>query len=113
MEPITETKNIPGERWQEFCETFTNGNRGRLVNIIVIIEDVGERLAEATIFSAIDYDPVGKGDQILISYGGSTPVAYHTIPTPIEIWQAQDENGRVIALEIVDLNEDRTLLTFN
>ena len=112
MEPISETKNIPGERWQEFSETFTNGNRGRVVDITIVSEDVGELLAEGTIFSAIDYDPIGKGDEMLISYGGSTPVAYHTVTMPLEIWQAQDENGKVIALEIIDAQERKTIIKF-
>lgn len=60
MEPMSETKNIPGERWSDFCETFTTGNRGRLVNITLVSEDVGERLSARTIFSAVDYDPEEK-----------------------------------------------------
>ncbi len=42
MEPITEAKNIRGEHLQEFCETFTIGNRGRVVSITIVSEDVGE-----------------------------------------------------------------------
>ena len=56
MEPISETKNIPGERRGDFCETLTTGNRGRKVNISLLSEDVGDRLAKGTNFSAIDYD---------------------------------------------------------
>jgi hypothetical protein len=112
MEPITETKNIPGKRWLEFCENFTTGNRGRVVSITIVSEDVGERLAEATIFSAIDYDPVGKGDDFVISYGGSTPVAFHVVSTPLEVWQAQDENGKVIGLEIIDNEDRKTIIKF-
>ena len=42
MEPITEAKNIRGERWQEFCETYTIGARGRVVSITIVSEDVCE-----------------------------------------------------------------------
>ena len=28
-----EMKNIPADQWEEWCDTFTNGNRGRLIQI--------------------------------------------------------------------------------
>lgn len=66
---------------------------------------VGERLTEGTIFSAIDYDPQGKGDVFMISYGGKAPVTTHMVDTPLELWQAQNEVGKVILLEIIDAEE--------
>jgi hypothetical protein len=112
MKAITDTKNIPAEHWQNFCETFTAGNRGRVVSITIVSENVGELLAEGTILSAIDYDLVGKGDDLVISYGGLSPVAYHVVTTPLEIWQAQDQNGKVVALEIIDPEDRRTVVKF-
>jgi hypothetical protein len=113
MESIRETKEIPRERWQDFCVTFTGGNRGRGVDITFISQDIGEPLAKATIFSAIDYDRVGKGDDFVISYGSQAPLTAHIVTSPYRLFRSQDENGKVVALVIVDLNEDRTLLTFN
>jgi hypothetical protein len=110
MEPIIETKNIPTERWGDFCETFTNGNRGRIVNITIVSEDVGERLAEGPKFSAIDYDPVGKGDVFVISYGDEAPLTNHVVNTPLELWQAQNEVGKVILLEIIDAEERKLMV---
>jgi hypothetical protein len=112
MESIKETKNIPGERWQEFCESFTSGNRGRIINITVDNGDIGEALVEKAIFSAIDYDPIGKGDDLVIAYGGLSPVAFHVVSMPYEIWQAQDENGKVIVLEIIDTEDRKIILKF-
>ena len=112
MESIKETKNIPRERWQAFCESFTSGNRGRPGSITIVSEDAGEQLAEATIFSAIEYDPVGKGDDLVIAYGGITPVAFDVVSTPYEIWQAQDQNGKVLALEIIDTEDRKIIIKF-
>jgi len=112
MGPITETKKIPRERWSNFCEAFSNENRGRVVNITIIDEDIGELLAEGTIFSAIDYDPVRKGDVIVISYGGTTSVAFHDVAIPLEIWEAQDESGIVVALEISAAEDRQTIIKF-
>lgn len=112
MEPIIETKNIPGERWGDFCETFTTGNRGRQVNVTLVDEDDGERLAEATVFSAIDYDPEGKGDLFMISYGDLAPLTTHIVNMPLELWQAQNEAGKVILLQIIDAEERKLVIEF-
>jgi hypothetical protein len=90
MEPITETKNIPGERWQEFRETYTTRNRGRAVSITIVSEDAGELLAKGVVFSAIDYAPVGKDDDFVMSYGDQASLTRHIVYVPVELWQAQD-----------------------
>ena len=112
MEPIIETKNIAGERWGDFCETFTAGNRGRQINITLVDEEAGERLAEGTIFSAIDYDPEGKCDLFMISYGDQAPLTTHEVNMPLELWQAQNEVGKVILLEIIDAEERKLVIKF-
>jgi hypothetical protein len=112
MEPIIETKNIPGERWEDYCDTFTNGNRGRKVNITIVSEEVGERLAKGAIFSAIDYDPEGKGDVFMISFGDQAPLTTHVVNMPLELWQAQDEIGKVTLLEIIDAEERKHVIEF-
>ena len=112
MEPIIETKNIPGERWADFCETFTTGNRGRKINITLVEEEAGERLAEGTSFSAIDYDPENKGDLFMISYGGQAPLTTHVVNMPLELWQAQNEVGKVILLQIIDAEERKLVIEF-
>jgi hypothetical protein len=112
MEPITETKNIPGKRWGDFCETFTTGNRGRKANITLLSEDVGERLAERVNFSAIDYDPEEIGDVFMISYGDQAPLTTHEVNMPLELWQAQNEVGKVILLEIIDTEERKLVIEF-
>jgi hypothetical protein len=91
MEHLTETKNISGERWQEFCETYTNGNRGRVVSITIVSEDASELLAKGVVFSAIDYAPVGKDDDFVISYGDQASLASHVVYVPFELWQAKDQ----------------------
>jgi hypothetical protein len=108
-----ETKRIPLERWSEFCDTFTNGNRGRLLSMEIIGDDVGDLpLTKSTPFAAIDFDSLSKGDDFVISYGSEAPTTSHVITAPVELWEAQDVNGRVVSLEIVDLNGHKTILNF-
>jgi len=56
-------------------------------------------LAEGTTFSAIDYDPEGKGDAFIISNGDQAPLTSHVVNMPLELWQAQNEVGKAIRLE--------------
>jgi len=109
----TETKKVPQERWQEFCTTFTNGNRGRLLSMEIIGDDVGDlNLAKSTPFAAIDFDSISKGNDFVISYGSEAPTTSHVIATPAELWEVQDVNGRVLSLQIIDLNGHKTILSF-
>ncbi|HEY9599998.1 MAG TPA: DUF5335 family protein [Allocoleopsis sp.] len=94
-------KQIPREEWIEFFDMFTNGNKGRLINLELIDRELGDEtpVKEQPLLSLM-YDPVDKGNDLTIEIG-RTQVAYaHTIDAPQEVWQAQDDNGKVIALEI-------------
>ena len=37
----------------------------------------------------------------------------HTVNAPTEVWQAQDENGELVALEIQDESGGQTILRFS
>jgi len=109
-----ETKKIPAGRWKAWCETFTNGNGGRLVNIEIVSDELGaEPLADGAALVAIDYDPVGKGNNFVISYGDKTVPSSHVIAKPVALWQAQDENGLVVSLDIEAEDGIRTIVTLN
>jgi hypothetical protein len=43
-----------------------------------------------------------KGDELILSYGSTAPLTTHSITVPAEVWQAQDNYGVVVALEIID-----------
>jgi hypothetical protein len=36
----------------------------------------------------------------------------HKISAPAEIWESQDDNGKVVALEIIDRDGAKTILVF-
>ena len=109
-----ETKRIPSERWEEWCDTFSNGNRGRLIRIEVVSDELGaEPLADGAVLVALDYDPAGKGNNFVISYGNEEAPSSHVIAGPVALWQAQDENGLVVSLEIEDEGGGRTIVTIN
>ena len=109
----TETKQIPRQRWEGWCDTFTNGNRGRAVTIELVDDGMGAApLAEGIALVAIDYDTPGKGNDIVVSYGDEATPSRHTISAPAKLLQTQDENGAVASLEIEDEGGRRTIVSF-
>lgn len=79
------TKEIPAEGWMEWCDTFTNGNRGRSLSVRLVDDE----------------------------YGDEESPAVHVVSAPVRLWQAQDANGMVVALEIENQNGRRTILSFD
>jgi len=110
---MAQTKKIDQGRWSEFLSMFSNGNRGRLVAIDVADMAIGDQpLTDAAPLFAIDYDPANKGDDLVITTGRDDVDYSHTISAPVEIWESQDDNGKVVALEIINRNRSKTILAF-
>ncbi len=109
-----ETKKIPTERWANWSATFTNGNRGRLIKIELVGDEAGaEPLADGAALVALDYDPAGKGNNFVISYGDEAAPSSHVVTGPVTVWQAQDESGLVVSLDIEAEDGSHTIVTFN
>jgi hypothetical protein len=110
---MAQTKQIDQDRWSDFLSMFSNGNRGRLMAIEIADLAVGDQpLSDAAPLFAIDFDPAGKGDDLMITTGLDEVDYTHKISAPLEIWESQDDNGKVIALEVIDLKGSKTILAF-
>ena len=110
---MTRSKQIPMDRWVEYCSIFSNGNKGRLLTISDIDERAGYNiLVEEMPLWAVDYDPIDKGDDIVISLGKSDVEYSHTIDAPVEMWESRNEKGIVNQLRIIDQNNNEFNLTF-
>ena len=108
---MAQTTAIDQARWGEALSLFTNGNAGRRVSIETIDAASDLPIVSKAPLLAIDYDPVGKGNDLVISLGRGTISASHIVAAPAQIWQAQDENGKVTGLEIVGAGGMKTILT--
>ena len=110
---MAQTKKWDQERWSEFLSMFSNGNRGRMVAIEVADMAIGDQpLTEAAPLFAIDYDPVNKGDDLMITTGRDEVEYTHKISAPAEIWESQDDNGKAMVLEIIARDGAKTILVF-
>ena len=95
-------KQIETSEWQDRLQSFTSGNKGRTSAIAA----EGMTLAENKPVTSVDYDPVGKGNDMMISLEGFS----HTVNAPVELYITQESNGVVSTLEIVDQNGVSTFL---
>ena len=104
---------IPREEWRDFLVTLSNGNRGRMLSLEVLDSESGDSgQAKQGKLMAVDYDPVDKGNDIVVTTGVDEIDYTHTIRAPVEIWKAQQDRGEVAALEIIDQNNVKTILSF-
>ncbi len=73
-------KQISQDRWVEFFDQFTNGNRGRLIKLEIVDRDSGDQIPiqNASLWSLV-YDPVNKGNDLTIATGRDEVTYAHTI----------------------------------
>ena len=113
------TKSVPRERWGEFFDQFSDGNRGRQMSILIlrgsaneIINSVDgdEELIQDAPLMAMVYDRPGKGDDLVIEVGKDEVTYAHTIDSPTEVLTGQSESGRMLAVWISDAAGTKTLV---
>jgi len=105
------TKTVSRERWGEFFDQFSDGNRGRHIAIETISTELGdETLIENTPLLALVYDRPGKGNDLVIEVGKEEVTYAHTIDAPTEVLTGQNANGQVVALWISDAAGTKTLI---
>ncbi len=105
------SKSVPRERWGEFFDQFTDGNRGRHISIEIIASELGdEELIQNAPLMAMVYDRPGKGDDLVIEVGQEQVTYAHTVDSPTEVLTGQNSNGQIIALQIADAAGTKTLI---
>jgi Family of unknown function (DUF5335) len=104
-------KSVPQERWGEFFDQFSDGNRGRHISIEIISPELGdEELIKDAPLMAIVYDRPGKGDDLVIEVGKDEVTYAHTIDSPTEVLTGQSQSGRMMAVSISDAGGTKTLI---
>ena len=100
---------IPTDEWQEWLKSFSSGNRGRKSAIATY--DI--TIAEDNIFSKIEYDPLGKDFDMMITLEGPYDTYSHIILDPAEISITDKPGGEFSILEIINQNEECTCLVLS
>jgi hypothetical protein len=111
LSKIELTKSVPQERWSEFFDQFSDGNRGRHISIEIITPEFGsEELIQNSPLMAMVYDKPGKGNDLVIETGKDTVTYAHTVDSPTEVLTGQSESGRMLAVWISDATGTKTLV---
>ncbi len=104
-------KSVPRDRWSEFFDLFSNGNRGRHISIEVISSELGiQKLIQNAPLMALVYDRPGKGDNLAIEVGKDEVTYAHTIDSPVEVLTGQDSDGLMMAVQVTDAAGIKTLI---
>lgn len=110
---MTHTKKFSQECWAEYLRVFNRDNRRRKIAIEVADRDIGNHTLTHTIpLFAIDYDPAGNNDELVLTAGRNGVNYTHTIIAPVEIRESQDDKGSVTSLEVIDRHGDKTIIAF-
>ncbi len=105
------SKTVPQERWGEFFDQFSDGNRGRQISIRSIDSELGDgELIRSAPLMAMIYDRPGKGDDLVIEVGQEEVTYAHTVDSPTEVLTGQDSNGLMLAVWISDAAGAKTLI---
>lgn len=105
-------RQVSQQDWIGFCETFSNGNRGRGVTLEVVGGPEGyEGQSKQGKLIAVDYDPPKNGNHIVVTTGTDDIAYSHNVDAPVELWVVQKDDGEVNAVEIIDDNGLKTILT--
>ncbi len=105
------SKSVPRDRWGEFFDQFSNGNRGRPMAIESISPELGDNeLIQHAPLLAIVYDRPGKGNDLVIEVGKAEVTYGHTIDAPTEVLTEQNSTGQTIAIWISDAAGAKTLI---
>ena len=105
---------ISQDDWKDFFVTFSNGNRGRRLSFAVIDSESGDTgQMKQDKLMGVAYDPLGKGNDIVVTTGDTEIDYSHTIQAPVEVWNAQHDSGEVGALQIIDQNNVKTVLSLS
>ena len=108
---IESNKSVPRDRWGEFFDQFSDGNRGRHIAIEIIDPELGdEELIQNAPLMAMVYDRPGKGNDLVIEVGKDQVTYAHTIDEPTEVLTGQSSSGQIIALWISDAGGTKTLV---
>jgi Family of unknown function (DUF5335) len=104
-------KSVPIDRWVEFFDQFSDGNRGRHISIEILDSELGDQeLIQNAPLMAMVYDPPQKGNKLTIETGKHEVTYAHTVDSPTEVLTGQDENGIMLAVQIRDGSGLKTLI---
>jgi hypothetical protein len=109
---MSTNKQISQDRWLEFFDQFTNGNKGRQIKLEIISQEIGDQtpVESAPLWSLV-YDPMRVGNNLTLEIGRDEVSYAHTINDLSDVWEKQDENGKAVALEVLSKDGTQNMIS--
>ena len=101
-------KELQKNEWAERLQMLSSGNKGANA----LLEEAGQNIAENMPFRNIEYDPVGKGDDLVIAFGTIDNNLRHVVSSPAELYLHEDSNGVLTSVEIINKKSVTTIIRF-
>jgi Family of unknown function (DUF5335) len=110
---MSTNKHIPQDRWLEFFDQLTNGNKGRQIKLEIFDQDIGDQIpVESAQLWSLVYDPMRVGNNLTLEIGRDEVSYAHTINNLSDVWERQDENGKAVALEVLSEDGTQNIISF-
>ncbi len=115
---MSKRKQIDQEHWSDCLGEVASKKRGWLVAVEVVgpkevlTKPEIDLPAMGSPLLALEYEPIAKGNAIILSVGEETVDYEHAVDGPVELVENLDADGRLSSLEILDQNGVRTKLNF-
>jgi len=109
---------IDQDNWSDYLGEVASKKRGWLVAVEVIGPKEVLTKPEVVLpamgspLLALEYEPITKGNAIILSVGEVTVDYEHAVNEPVELVENPGADGRLSSLEILDRNGVRTKLNF-
>jgi hypothetical protein len=110
-----ETREIPGDEWTTFFDTFSRQHEGWLASVEIFGSNVGaqKEASNLPLEGVMLASGSGEPQAITISLGKNPDDhVSHTVLQPTHVWLEQTTDGANAALEIESADETKTLLRF-
>jgi Family of unknown function (DUF5335) len=105
------SKSVPRERWAEFFDIFSNGNRGRYISVELISSEFGDKeLINNAPLMAMVYDKSDEANNLEIEVRKDEVTYAHTVDAPTEVLTGQNSDGVMMAVQIADTMGTKTLI---
>src|SRR5689334_23513276 len=107
------TREVTRNEWASFFNTFSKQHEGWIASLEVLGDQVGAQ--EEAIELPFEGISVNSEDEqsLIISLGGATEDhVSHTVEHPRHVWLRQTDEGANDSLEIVEDDNQKTLLRF-
>ena len=108
------TREVTRNEWTSFFDTFSKQHEGSIASLEVLGDPVGAQAEAIELpFEGISVNAEDEPESLVISLGGAAEDhVSHVVERPQHVWLRQTEEGANDSLEIVEDDNQKTLLRF-